>query len=99
MAYINAINTGVGPAPNMYRYSSNSRTPVRFKNVGETKVYIGSVLETSENVVDYQAGYPLSPGESVELPGLLSSDDYVYAYNTATGIASRTMRIVSLIED
>lgn len=99
MAYINAINNGVGTAvAGQYQYSSNSRTPVTFKNVGEVTVYIGSVPKSSGTAtIDTQAGYPLLPGQVIELPGLLASDSHIYAFNTA--VANSALRIVSLIEN
>lgn len=101
MAYLDFVNIGVNPASSgQYRYATNTRSLVLVKNIGTVTVYIGST-ETSNGsaTVSSSQGYPLAPGESVKVPGLLTSDGYQLSFNTASGQLGGVIRVLALTND
>jgi hypothetical protein len=100
MASLDAVNVGVGPqSAGQYRYASNTRTPVLIKNVGTVTAYIGSTATVDNtSTISPNSGYPLLPGESIQVPGLLTSDGYQIAFNTPPNQVGGALRILSLME-
>jgi hypothetical protein len=94
---IEAVSQGVRtPSDGQYQYETSTRDVILVKNVGDVTVYIGSVLKTGSDTISDSSGYPLLPNESMEVPGLASTDTYVLAFNTAAGEGGSTLRILAI---